>query len=143
MELIKNIDATIEIISYQNPIIQSLMNIINNAKDVLVENNIDKKYIFLNVKKETNSVLISVKDNGGGIREDILEHIFEPYFTTKHKTQGTGLGLHMTYILISKELQGEIVVKNRTYEYEQNIYNGAEFIIKLPFELIKRDDNDK
>ncbi len=143
VELIKNIDATIEIISYQNPIIQSLMNIINNAKDVLVENNIDKKYIFLNVKKETNNVLISVKDNGGGIREDILEHIFEPYFTTKHKTQGTGLGLHMTYNMITKELQGEIVVKNRTYEYEQNIYNGAEFIIKLPFELIKRDDNDK
>lgn len=49
----------------------------------------------------------------------------------------------MTYNMITKELQGEIVVKNRTYEYEQNIYNGAEFIIKLPFELIKRDDNDK
>jgi two-component system sensor histidine kinase EvgS len=135
IELVKNIDEAIEIVSYQNPIIQSLMNIINNAKDVLVENNIEKKYIFLSAKKEDSSVLISVKDNGGGIGEDIIEHIFEPYFTTKHKSQGTGLGLHMTYSMIQNELQGEIIVKNRTYEYEDKIYNGAEFIIKLPLEL--------
>ncbi|MDD2699185.1 MAG: transporter substrate-binding domain-containing protein [Arcobacteraceae bacterium] len=142
IELIKNIDKSIEIISYQNPIIQSLMNIINNAKDILVEKDFEEKYIFLTVIKEDNGVLISVKDNGGGISEKIIEHIFEPYFTTKHKTQGTGLGLHMTYNMISNELQGNISVKNRIYEYNKKIYNGAEFMIRLPFKIaiIVKDD---
>jgi len=140
--LIKIIDPTIEIVSYQNPIIQSLMNIINNAKDILVEKNVTKKYIFLTTKQEQNSIVISVKDNGGGVFDDIIEHIFEPYFTTKHKTQGTGLGLHMTYNMITNELQGSIIVKNRTYEFEKEIYNGAEFIIRLPLEVvvIKEDE---
>ena len=134
--LVKDFDENLKITSYQNPIIQSLMNIINNAKDVLVETKLEKKYIFLTTKKEKDGLLICVKDNGGGISEGIMEHIFEPYFTTKHKSQGTGLGLHMTYNMITVELQGNIIVKNRTFEYEGNIYNGAEFIIKLPFELI-------
>jgi len=138
IELIKEIDGAIEIVSYQNPIIQSLMNIINNAKDVLVEKKIKDKYIFLTTKKDTNTIFISIKDNGGGISEDILGHIFEPYFTTKHKSQGTGLGLHMTYSMVKNELQGDVVVKNRTFEYENEIYNGAEFIIKLPLELIEK-----
>ncbi len=139
VKLIKNIDETIEIISYQNPIIQSLMNVINNAKDILVEKKLDKKYIFLGTVMDKNSVIITVKDNGGGISESIIEHIFEPYFTTKHKTQGTGLGLHMTYNMIINELQGSIIVKNRTYEYENEIYNGAEFIIRLPLEVVVKE----
>lgn len=142
--LIKDIDKTIEILSYQNPIIQALMNIMNNAKDVLIEKNVYEKYIFLTTRKEQNSIVISVKDNGGGVSESIMEHIFEPYFTTKHKTQGTGLGLHMTYNMITNELQGNIIVKNRTYEYEKEIYNGAEFIIRLPLEIVakKKDEQE-
>jgi len=92
---------------------------------------------------DKNSVVITVKDNGGGIPEGVIEHIFEPYFTTKHKTQGTGLGLHMTYNMIINELQGSIIVKNRTYEFEDNIYNGAEFIIRLPLEVTKEKDDSE
>ena len=134
----KDIDPSIFITSYQNPIIQSLMNVINNAKDVLVEKNIETKVIFLSTRSDEGNVYICVKDTGGGISESIMEHIFEPYFTTKHKSQGTGLGLHMTYMMITNELQGEIVVKNRTFEYEGEIYNGAEFIIKLPKVLTEK-----
>ena len=139
--LIKEIDPNILITSYQNPIIQSLMNIINNAKDVLVEKNIETKVIFLSTRGDDTGIFISVKDTGGGISESIMEHIFEPYFTTKHKSQGTGLGLHMTYMMITNELQGEITVKNRTFEFEGEIHNGAEFIIKLPKVLIGKQDS--
>ncbi len=142
IKLIKNIDSTLAITSYQNPLIQSLMNIINNAKDILLETNYNKRYIFIDTKKENDGVVITIKDNGGGIPQGIVEHIFEPYFTTKHKTQGTGLGLHMTYSMITNELQGSITVKNRTYEYEDIIYIGAEFIIKLPF-ILKQEITKK
>ncbi|MBI3873894.1 MAG: transporter substrate-binding domain-containing protein [Arcobacter sp.] len=74
--LVKDFDETIEISSYQNPIIQSLMNVINNAKDVLAEKNIENRYIFLSTRQENDFAIISVKDNGGGISDGIIEHNF-------------------------------------------------------------------
>ncbi|RXJ97624.1 histidine kinase [Arcobacter sp. CECT 8986] len=115
-----------------NELIQVMINILNNAKDALVLNNEKTdKLIFIDVKKKKEKVVISIKDNAGGIKDEIIERIFEPYFTTKHKSQGTGIGLYMTREIISKHINGEITVKNKTYEYNEKIYKGAVFKIKL------------
>ena len=66
------------------------------------------------------------------IYKDILPKIFEPYFTTKHKSQGTGLGLHMTYNLIVDGMAGTIEAYNVRYLHNGKNYTGAEFTITLP-----------
>ncbi len=116
--------------SFQNEFMQALVNIFYNAKDALIKRD-ENRYIFINLKKDNNFIIIGIKDNAGGINKNIIENIFEPYFTTKHQSQGTGIGLYMTHQIIEKHMEGTIVVKNTSYEYKNNRYNGAEFIIKL------------
>lgn len=90
-----------------------------------------EKLIFIDIKKKREKVFITIKDNAGGIKDEIIERVFEPYFTTKHKFQGTGIGLYMTREIIAKHMNGEITVKNKEYKYNQNSYTGAVFKIKL------------
>lgn len=132
IKIILDLDEDIQLNGYENELLQCLMNIVNNSRDVLVENNIETRLIFLTTSLENEKVIIIMKDNGGGIKKDILSKIFEPYFTTKHQSQGTGLGLHMTYNLIVDGMDGTIEVSNVNYKYEDNSYNGAEFRIQLP-----------
>ena len=108
------------------------MNIFNNAKDVLKEQNIQNKLIFITTSQKENSVSIKIKDNGKGIPDEIIQRIFEPYFTTKHQSKGTGLGLHMTYNLIVDGMNGNIESSNITYVYKNKEYIGAEFNIQIP-----------
>ena len=82
---------------------------------------------------KNKKVVIRLRDNAGGIPDDIMSKVFEPYFTTKHKFQGTGLGLHMTYNLIKEGMKGRIKVSNHTYIYNEKEYTGAQFIIILPY----------
>ena len=135
--LIKDIDKDIIINSYPNELQQSLINIFNNAKDALldlIKQNLenDQNYIFLKLKEEDDKVIISIKDNGGGIQKDIINKIYEPYFTTKHQSQGTGLGLYMTFDMITNSLNGEIKEENVKYSYNNIDYTGAKFILSLP-----------
>jgi signal transduction histidine kinase len=133
IELITNIDATLEIIGYENELIHSFINIINNSKDALVANeNIEDKYIFIDASLNDNQYEIIIKDNGGGITSSVLSRIFEPYFTTKHQSQGTGLGLSMTYKIITEIHKGTISASNSTFEYNGKEYTGAKFKITLP-----------
>ena len=108
------------------------MNIFNNAKDVLKEENIQNKLIFISTSQKENTVKIKIKDNGNGVPVKIIHRIFEPYFTTKHQSQGTGLGLHMSYTLIVDGMNGKIEVNNINYVYKNKQYDGAEFIITIP-----------
>jgi PAS domain S-box-containing protein len=104
---------------------QVIINIINNAKDALRENNPEEnRNISINVYEASSNAIITIEDNAGGIPDNVLPHIFEPYFTTKHKSIGTGLGLHMCYQIVTKTFHGNIHVKN--------IQNGAKFFIELP-----------
>ena len=103
-----------------------IINIINNAKDILLEKNISDAWIKIGILQFSNKVTITIEDNAGGIPKSIFARIFEPYFTTKHKSQGTGLGLHMSYKIITESLHGKLYVKNTS--------NGAKFFIELPFE---------
>ncbi len=108
---------------------QVITNIINNAKDALVENNIDNPWIKISlIQKNTNlnkMAIIIIEDNGGGIPDKVLPKIFNPYFTTKHKSIGTGLGLYMSYKIVTQSLKGKLYVKNSKY--------GAKFFIELPY----------
>jgi PAS domain S-box-containing protein len=126
IELYNNIDYDnkiyITLITGELPHV--LINIINNAKDVLIEKNINNPWIKLELDTTKDKVIITIEDNAGGIPDDIISKIFEPYFTTKHKKQGTGLGLHMSYQIIVNSLRGKISVKNTK--------NGAKFFIELP-----------
>jgi two-component system sensor histidine kinase EvgS len=120
----KNIQDNIELYFYVGEFEQVIINILNNAKDILIQNNIEEPQIYIDVKKSKNKLIVTIEDNGGGVPKDIISHIFEPYFTTKHKSKGTGLGLHMSYRIVTQSLNGNIYVKNTD--------QGAKFFIEIP-----------
>jgi len=133
INMILDIQKDIEIDGYKNELIQCLINIFNNAKDALKENNNENnRIIFISTYIDQKNAVIKIKDNADGIPENIINKVFEPYFTTKHKAQGTGLGLHMTYNLIVDGMAGTIKVSNAKYSYDNKECTGAKFTITLP-----------
>ena len=131
INLIRNMKS-IEILSLENELIQVLMNILVNAKDALRHLVSAEKYILINVFQEENQVIIQIKDNAEGIDESIIDKIFEPYFTTKHQFNGTGIGLYMSKLLVEKHLNGTIRVRNEEFTFMDKIHKGAVFEIILP-----------
>jgi PAS domain S-box-containing protein len=113
-----------KVVGIESEISQVVINILNNAKDVLKEKKIDNPKIYMCMKVIENTALITIEDNGGGVPEHVMPRIFEPYFTTKHKSQGTGLGLHMSFRIITESFSGKL--------YVQNSEIGAKFFIELP-----------
>ena len=124
----------IQILGYETELIQVLINILNNSKDALSSLHDQERLIFINVKKENGKALIKIKDNAGGIQEDIIEQIFEPYFTTKHQAQGSGIGLYMCQEIIYKHMNGHIDITNIEFNHEGKTYKGALSIIVLEHE---------
>jgi len=121
---LQNNDITIElkgdsfeVNGYKNEFQQVILNIINNAKDILLEKDINDPKITIELKE--NSVVI--RDNGGGIPSNIIDRIFEPYFTTKEEGKGTGMGLYMSKLIIEDNMKAKLQVKNSNH--------GAEFRI--------------
>jgi len=100
---------------------QVILNLINNAKDALIENNIKEPMIIIEI--DSIKQMICVIDNAGGVPEEILNRVFEPYFTTKEQGKGTGMGLYMSKMIIEDNMQGSLTV--------ENINNGAKFCIDL------------
>ncbi len=131
-EVILNVE-NYRLLSYENELIQVLINILNNARDALLkkEDN-ERKLIFINAYKKENRYCIEMLDSAGGVHKDILERIFEPYFTTKHQSQGTGIGLYMSEEIVKKHLHGTLSVKNENYEYGNEKFQGAKFSIQIP-----------
>ncbi len=124
-----NIDIRLNIISkpyihgYMNEYAQVLISILTNAKDMLIRRKVKNAYINITLSKTTNSVILEISDNAGGIKEENIYCIFNPYFTTKHKSVGTGLGLYISKMIIEKSMNGTLSV--------QNSENGAKFTIKM------------
>ena len=131
INVIKN-TQDMEVRGLINEFIQVLINIINNSLDAFEEHNLEKKFIFIDLYKDNNSLILKIKDNAGGIKEELLNRIFEPYFTTKHKSQGTGIGLYMSMEIIKKHMNGDINVSNEEYIYDNIKCKGAQFKIEIP-----------
>ncbi|WP_419764297.1 MAG: cache domain-containing protein [Arcobacter sp.] len=131
IEIIKNIDD-VKISGYQNELLQVLINIIKNAKDEFLKKETNKKqFLFIDAYKEDDYVYIKIRDNVGGIPEDIINDIFTPYFTTKEDSDGTGIGLYMSRQII-ENMDGKLEASNVEFEYENQQYKGAQFQITLP-----------
>ena len=119
------------ILSLENELIQALINILNNARDALekIEN---PKLVFISTQKKDTEITIKISDNAGGIDEKIIDKVCEPYFTTKHQSKGTGIGLYMTKEIIEKHMFGNLIIKNIDITYENKNYKGTEITIILP-----------
>lgn len=120
------------IYGFQNELIQVFLNILNNAKDALVEQVLDVKIVKIDIKVSEDKVFINIYDNANGIKAKIIDKIFDPYFTTKHKKQGTGIGLYMSKEIVEKHMGGDLSVKNKTFKYNNITYKGACFTVQLP-----------
>ena len=115
---------------YQSELTQVFMNILVNAKDAFKNSEIKNKKIQISIKSNKNSAIIDIKDNAEPIKDEIMERIFEPYFTTKHKSSGTGLGLYMSKMIV-EHMKGEIIA--------ENLKNWVNFKIILP--LAKEEES--
>ena len=118
-----------------NEFSQVIVNILNNAKDILVEKNVQNKSLFVKIYQDKHYNICEIYDNAGGVPKDIIKKIFDPYFTTKHQSQGTGIGLHMSKDIIQSSLDGILDVQNRDFLINKKDYHGACFIIKLPIKV--------
>jgi len=129
LEVIYKNREEIEINGYASELVQSLLVLLNNAIYVCQKNlpHTKEGKIFIHVAKIDKEVEISVEDNGGGIAEKDMKKIFNPYFTTKEKQNGTGLGLYILRLIVEESMNGKISVVN-TQE-------GAMFTIRIPTNL--------
>jgi PAS domain S-box-containing protein len=114
-----------EVMGYPNEFKQVILNLTNNAKDAIIDNKIESGKIEIKtLTYSTEFKEIQIIDNGGGIPENIIDKIFEPYFTTKEGNKGTGIGLYMSKTIIEENMKGHLTAKN--------IENGAKFRIQIP-----------
>lgn len=130
----------IDITAYETELMQVFINIISNSKDAFIEKKIKDRVIFISIKNFPNRILIEIKDNAGGVEDDILDKVFDPYFTTKHQYSGTGIGLYMSNQIIKTHLNGDIFMKNCSFKYKNIEQKGVITTIILAkniFEEIK------
>ena len=103
---------------------QVLLNLLNNAKDALVERCVEHPVISVYITREEGQAVVRVRDNAGGIPDTIIEQVFDPYFTTKELDKGSGIGLYMSKTIIKEHFNGSITAAN--------VADGAEFTISTP-----------
>ena len=125
-------DSNTKIQVYSKEFLQVFINILNNAKDALIESSAKTKKISIFACKKEESIVFEFCDNATGIKEENMGKIFEPYFSTKDEKNGTGLGLYMSKTIVEKHLLGKIWAENRD--------EGACFVIELPTNLGKSDE---
>jgi signal transduction histidine kinase len=106
---------------YFNEYNQVLLNILNNAKDILMERSVSQPVIKITVSSVGTNAIVKIWDNAGGIPDEIIERVFDPYFTTKGQDKGSGVGLYMSKIIIEEHFGGSLTAAN--------VNGGAEFTI--------------
>ncbi|KIM09826.1 MAG: ATP-binding protein [Sulfurovum sp. FS06-10] len=132
LELIMQHD--LEVFGFKNELIHVLLNLIGNSKDILsFQKELTRRIIHIVAKQNNETIFINVIDNGGGIKSDIIPKVFDPYFTTKHKSVGTGIGLYMSKQMVEKHMHGKISVKNIKHKLgTQAFYACTMFTIAIP-----------
>jgi C4-dicarboxylate-specific signal transduction histidine kinase len=115
---------SMEIVGHAGEFKQVMQNIVSNAKDEFVENGIESPMLTISISIDESSITISFKDNAGGIPENVLPNIFDPYFTTKAEGKGTGIGLYISKVIIDEHFGGRLRAVN--------VEGGAEFSISVP-----------
>ena len=127
IEVIFHITQDVTINGYKTEYSQVILNLLSNSKDILIERQIKNPKIELEIKDGNHFALVKIKDNAGGVDTSIIDKIFEPYFTTRHQTQGTGIGLYMSKNIIERNMHGYINVVN--------VEDGALFTVKVDKEI--------
>ena len=112
IDIILDYKAEAQILLYPNEVMQVVLNILNNSKDNFLDRNITNREIIISTKENKTDYIIEIADNGGGIGDDILANIFDPYFSTKSEKNGTGLGLYMSKTIIEEHNDGVLSVYN-------------------------------
>ena len=110
--LYKKVNCNAVIDGYEREFAQVMLNLISNAKDILNQREIPNPRIDVVIDVKDKNVIVTVQDNAGGVEDEHLDLIFEPYFTTKESSKGTGLGLYMSKMIIEKNMNGELTVEN-------------------------------
>ncbi len=126
LEYVDNTSAPITMMTYPRELMQVLINLLNNAKGALANIKKEEKRVVFTLEVALADVKISVSDNGEGVSDEIKSHIFEPYFTTKESSGGSGLGLYISKTIIEKHLHGTIILRDSV--------DGACFVVNLPME---------
>ncbi|MEA2018353.1 MAG: PAS domain S-box protein [Campylobacterota bacterium] len=132
IDVIKQFNSTKQIDTYSRELMQVFINILKNAKEILVENNIKNRKIIISIEDKKDFVQIEISDNAGGIPQWVIPKIFDPYFSTKSEKTGTGLGLYMSKTIVEKHLHGTLEATNKN--------DGACFKIELPYILNNKND---
>jgi C4-dicarboxylate-specific signal transduction histidine kinase len=130
VNIIANVDYDCKTSGYQSELSQVFINVLNNARDVIKDKDPDIKNISIEAFRKDDKIIIKIKDFAGGIPENIIQKIFEPYFTTKPDDKGTGIGLDMSKVIVEK-VGGRIYAINENHELDGKQYKGATFIIEL------------
>ncbi|WP_419771268.1 MAG: ATP-binding protein [Candidatus Marinarcus sp.] len=134
IQVIFELDNSLNFHGFKGELSQVFINILNNAKDILIERNIQEKVVLIQLFKKARTIVIEFHDNAGGVEEENNTKIFDPYFTTKHQSQGTGIGLYMSNEIITKHFNGKIYNENRVFTVDDTNHFGATMIIELPLQ---------
>ena len=133
IEIVKEFDNdSIKIEGYSNEFSQVIINILNNAKDAFIETSIEDAKIIVRTYVKDSFAFIEIIDNATGIKDDLIEKVFDPYFSTKEEGQGIGIGLYMSKTIVEKNMNSILSAHN-------NKYSGATFIIQIPIVNKKYD----
>lgn len=125
INVIKNFnDSSIYFTGNSIRLSRALLSIFENSKDFLIQNQTQNSYIKITTYTKNEFAYIEIEDNAGGIEEKNLKKIFDIYFTTKHQSQGKGVGLYISYSIIKNSFEGSINVENQE--------SGVKFIVKIP-----------
>jgi PAS domain S-box-containing protein len=116
-------DEDLQIQGFSNEFAQALLNLLGNARDALLERAVAQPLIRVKLFREGERAVLTISDNGGGIAEGIIGRIFDPHFTTKEESKGSGIGLFMAKTIIEKNMGGRLSVRN--------FEGGAEFRIEV------------
>ncbi len=116
-------NETVTAIGYQNEYAQVLLNILSNARETSIERGVAAPHIRIRVTSENGQSVVRIRDNCGGIPDEIMPRIFDPYFTTRPPDKGTGIGLYMSKVIIEQNMNGRLTAGNTE--------DGVEFRIEV------------